>query len=403
MPTFGALIAIVFAFMAFLGTFYLPSNALPNIKSNILEGLLDIISSSMLAVTIFSLSIMVSAFASVSSNATPRATELIMGDDNARITIASFISAFIYSVIAKVALGFGYYAQNGRFILFISTCVVLVYIIYTLIKWVHHLSNLARIGNILNKINEATKKAMAEYSQSPNFGACYKPTRDYDIVVFSRDTGYLTHINFGYLDNFCKKFGFKIFINANSGDYIIKGDELAFLYFNESFDQSQKDEIFLKIYSNIVIEDQRSFEQDPRFGFIVLSEVAQKALSPAINDPGTAFGALNFILQLLVNHTDCLDPKKAYMHDSIGIKDIDESEFITQSIDAISRDAATNVEVGLRIQNTLYGIFKNSYKKSLQEVAKSQAKISLKRAINSLVDEIDKQRLINKHHELFGS
>ncbi|QCD51766.1 hypothetical membrane protein (DUF2254 domain) [Campylobacter sp. RM16192] len=122
-------------FYGFLGTFYLPPQLLPDIGRDILQSLLDIITSSMLAVITFSLSIMVSAFASASANATPRATELIMADDDTRLTIASFISAFIYAVIARVALGLEYYGQNGRFILFISTATVLVYLIYTLINW----------------------------------------------------------------------------------------------------------------------------------------------------------------------------------------------------------------------------------------------------------------------------
>ncbi len=83
---------------------------------------------------------MVSAFASASSGATPRATELIMGDDNTRTTISGFIAAFIFTVIAKTALGMEYYGQNGRFILFIGTIAVMAYLIVSLIRWVFTLS-----------------------------------------------------------------------------------------------------------------------------------------------------------------------------------------------------------------------------------------------------------------------
>lgn len=53
--------------------------SLPDIKQETLESLLNVIASSMLAVTTFSLSIMVAAFASASNGATPRATDLVMG------------------------------------------------------------------------------------------------------------------------------------------------------------------------------------------------------------------------------------------------------------------------------------------------------------------------------------
>lgn len=406
MPALGAIAAIVFAFMAFLGTFYLPPEFLPDIRRDILQDLLDIIASSMLAVITFSLSIMVSAFASASANATPRATELIMADDNTRITIASFISAFIYAVIAKIALGLEYYGQNGRFILFISTAIVLVYLIYTLIKWVHTLSHLGRLGNTLDKIYKATLKAMKNYALSPNLGACRKPSdKKPDLALYSKDTGYLTHINLSYLYNLSEKFGLKIFIDARTGDYVIRGDELAFLYFDEDSESKNSKEIkniSEQIYKSFVIETQRSFEQDPRFGFIVLSEVAQRALSPAVNDPGTAFSVLNLITKLLLEDLGLKDDNKAYIYNRIGIKQIDKSDFITQSIDAIARDAAANIEVALRIQKTLFAVYKNSDDEILKTASKTQAKTALDRSLSVFVSDFDKNRLSRKYNELFG-
>ena len=121
MPTAGALLALLIAAAAAWVNVFVPPSFLPDIDLDTLQSLLDVIASSMLAVSTFSLSIMVSAFSSASNGATPRATELVMSDDNTRMAIASFISAFIYAIIARVALGLGYYGQNGRFALFIAT------------------------------------------------------------------------------------------------------------------------------------------------------------------------------------------------------------------------------------------------------------------------------------------
>ena len=150
----------------------------------------------MLAVSTFSLSIMVSAFASASSSATPRATELVMGDDNTRLAIASFISAFIYAIIARVALDIGYYGANGRFILFISTTLVLAYLVFVLIRWVHTLSRLGRMANTLDKIYQTASRAMLQYRQHPAMDALQIPpdlNPDQETIV--RKSGFLTHIN----------------------------------------------------------------------------------------------------------------------------------------------------------------------------------------------------------------
>ena len=41
------------------------------------------------------------------------------------------------------------------------------------------------------------------------------------------------------------------------------------------------------------IDDDRTFGLDPRYGLIVLAEIAMKALSPGINDTGTAIEAIS--------------------------------------------------------------------------------------------------------------
>jgi uncharacterized membrane protein len=42
----------------------------------------------------------------------------------------------------------------------------------------------------------------------------------------------------------------------------------------------------------------RYFHEDPRFGLITLSEIASRALSPAVNDPGTAIQIISSHVRL---------------------------------------------------------------------------------------------------------
>ncbi|MCB2032066.1 MAG: DUF2254 domain-containing protein, partial [Ottowia sp.] len=135
-PAVASLGAVLLALAAAWVSRAVPDGTFPNIERDTLDNLLTVVSSSMLAVTTFSLSIMVSAFASAANSATPRATELVMGDEGTRSAIAMFLSAFIYAVVAQVALGMGYYGSGGRFVLFLGTVVVLVLLLVTLVQWV---------------------------------------------------------------------------------------------------------------------------------------------------------------------------------------------------------------------------------------------------------------------------
>ena len=53
--------------------------------------------------------------------------------------------------------------------------------------------------------------------------------------------------------------------------------------------------------SSVAIGPERTMEQDPRFAFRIMVDIANKALSPAINDPTTAVLALDQIHRLLMH------------------------------------------------------------------------------------------------------
>lgn len=50
----------------------------------------------------------------------------------------------------------------------------------------------------------------------------------------------------------------------------------------------------------IVLGNERTFEQDPKYAILILADIAIRALSPAINDPATAVQALDHIEDLLL-------------------------------------------------------------------------------------------------------
>src|SRR5690606_23335851 len=56
----------------------------------------------------------------------------------------------------------------------------------------------------------------------------------------------------------------------------------------------------------------RSFDQDPRFGLSVLTEIAERALSPAVNDPGSAIDILGRTVRLLAICTETRSPEVRY-------------------------------------------------------------------------------------------
>lgn len=194
-PAMGSVVAVLIAMAAALANRLIPAGLLPDIERSTLDSLLGVIASSMLGVATFSLSIMVAAFSSAAAGASPRAIQLVAGDADTQNAITTFISAFIYAIIANTALGLGLYGDTGRFILFVCTMGVLLYLIVTLIQWVKTLSVLGRMENTLAKLETAAVEAMASYRQSPGMGARVAPAATPSgQPVRAKRVGYLRHI-----------------------------------------------------------------------------------------------------------------------------------------------------------------------------------------------------------------
>ncbi len=77
------------------------------------------------------------------------------------------------------------------------------------------------------------------------------------------------------------------------GDFIAQGEPL----FRVAAEKRPADERALRHL--VAIGPERTIEQDPRFAFRILVDIANKALSPAINDPTTAVLAVDQIQDLL--------------------------------------------------------------------------------------------------------
>ena len=67
----------------------------PQVTTEAIETLLSIMAGSMLAIAVFAVGSMVSAYASASNAATPRSFPLVIADDVSQNALSTFIGAFI--------------------------------------------------------------------------------------------------------------------------------------------------------------------------------------------------------------------------------------------------------------------------------------------------------------------
>lgn len=137
---------------------------------------------------------------------------------------------FIQLSPKKITLGMEFYEQNGRFILFISTILVLIYLIITLTRWVYTLSQLDRLGNTIGKIKDATEKSLDAYRLAPNMGATQlSPLKEDAVSLIAQGSGYLTHIDMSNLQRNAEPFDCKIHICVRPRELISPDSQLCLI------------------------------------------------------------------------------------------------------------------------------------------------------------------------------
>lgn len=168
-----ALLAVATALMSIVLNQFITLPPAINVSKDLLNNILNILATSMLAVTTFSLNIMVSAYSAASAGGvTPRATKLLMEDSTTQNALATFLGSFLFSLVGIIALGIGgAYHQQAQIYLFIVTIAVIVMIILTLLRWIQHLSVLGRVSETTSYVEQALLDAIRKRGKERWLGA----------------------------------------------------------------------------------------------------------------------------------------------------------------------------------------------------------------------------------------
>lgn len=382
-----AVAAVVTAFLALLVRDHLPPGLGVEMGADSVDSLLNILASSMLAVTTFSLGIMLSAFGSAASNVTPRAARLLMDDTTTQNALATFLGAFLFSIVGIVALKAGIYGESGRLVLFVVTIAVIVVIVVTFIRWIEILRTFGRMGDTITRVEKATRTSLASRLASPYLGGIPRegPIPEGAIPVMSSTTGYVEHLDMEGLFRCAETHEAEFYVEALPGAFVHGAAPLVWAK-SESGNLPPVPEIT----AAFSIADYRTFEQDPRFGITVLAEIASRALSPAVNDPGTAIDILGRGVRLLSGWSERADAERIYPR--LHVEPIRASEVFEDFFRPIARDGAGIVEVQIRLQKALLALARCGVI-SFVEAAKEQSREALARAECVLTMDADREIL----------
>lgn len=381
------IVAVITALISIYTRRFIPEDIPQTIGANAVDVLLHVLASSMLAVTIFSVSTMVSAYNAATINVTPRATQLLLEDGFSQNALSTFIGSFIFSVVGIIALQTGVYGNSGRLVLFVVTIAVIILIVVTLLQWVEYLSRLGRVSETIERVEEAASASLRERLDNPYLGGTSLQAGNIPdgISVFAPDVGYVRHIDMEHLSKVAEHNKATIYLYAIPGELVNPSMPLAIV-------GGINDEKILKeIHKAFITGRERSFRQDPRYGMAVLSEIAVRALSPAINDPGTAILVLSVGLRTLSIWAEPREDKEI-KYPRVYVSKLSVEDMLEDFFAPISQHGASIIGVAIALQKTLVVLEKTGHS-DLARAANDQATKTLKRSHDALLFQTDRENL----------
>lgn len=267
--------------------------------------LLDAIASSLITVTSLTFSLTVVTLQLASSQFSPRLLRTFTSDIFVQSTLAVFLSTFTYALTVLRAVRSGD-VSGAPFVPRISVTVAFVLglaSVLGLVLFLAHLARQIRVETMMRDVHEdasATMQIATIPREDGDLDTTIPVPPDDAVDLTAPSSGFMTSIDEAALCSAATKADAYVVIQCHPGSSLVNGVPMAKAWSaGHHLDEDTIGRLQGAIDHGIRIGYERTAAQDVGYGLRQLTDVANKALSPGINDPTTAIHALGHISALL--------------------------------------------------------------------------------------------------------
>jgi uncharacterized membrane protein len=306
---FFALLALVLLYLETLGLSKSIQDNVPFViisNSNTARLILSSITTGIISLTVFSFTMVMLVLNQAGSNFTPRVIPgLISYKSNQRV-MGLYLGTLIYTLIIMVNIRSEFYSiPLPGFSIFLAMCFTILDLGF-FVYFIHSISLSIQIESILESIYEVTRNKLEKEIEKDKGSFTEERFNTSDWVPLkSPKTGYLQSLEEESVVNLCQKYDIKLCFDQPLGGFIIKG--IPFAYLNKDISKLSDFMDELSVHLNFYREERPDVNY--LFGFKHITESAVRALSPSLNDPGTAIKAIDYLTDLFVLRMELTDER----------------------------------------------------------------------------------------------
>ncbi|EYR62572.1 hypothetical protein N866_07365 [Actinotalea ferrariae CF5-4] len=255
------------------------------------RSLLSTIASAMISVTglVFSITMVVLQLAS--SQFTPRVLGSFLDSRVTQSTLGVFTGTFVYALTVLRSVR-GESDELQAFVPQTSVTAAFLFVLASVgffLAFIQHITNSIRVSQVvLGTADEARDVVGRLYPQEPpDEPADDGPPRPAARTVTVGDrSGHLREVDLDGLLRIAAEHDVLIEVVRQMGEFLPEGGRVAVV--RAGSHAALTDELVEDVGKAVVLARERGVGQDPAFGLRKLVDIAERALSPAVNDPTTA-------------------------------------------------------------------------------------------------------------------
>jgi len=247
----------------------------------------------LISLMVFSFSMVMMLLNQASSNFSPRLLPGLISDKRNQIVLGIYLGTIVFNIIVLMTVlpDGNEYTLNGFSILvgMILAMACLIAFIY----FIHTVSSGIQINNILKRIFLNTKQKLIDLIDQEKDNNVSAVDVEKWYIVNSTKAGYYHGVNLEGMLKICQDKGINLKVFPFKGQYLMPNIQLY------AIDKKlEKDDV--KNLSNFFIySSSTNVSEIYTLGIKQITEVGVKAMSPGINDPGTAIITIDYLTELL--------------------------------------------------------------------------------------------------------
>ncbi|MGI8882098.1 MAG: DUF2254 domain-containing protein [Jatrophihabitans sp.] len=273
--------------------------------------LLDAVAGSLITVTSLTFSLTVVTLQLASGQFSPRLLRTFTRDLFVQATLALFLATFTYALTVLRSVrtaGSGQSALVPRLSVTIGFVLAVVSVL-GLVLFLAHLAQQIRVETMLRKVHaDATDTAdrMLNHQDASRSAVMAPVVADSATAIAVTRSGFLTGVDAEALCAAAVDADAVIVVDPHPGDAIVAGTPAGWVWSRtgQNLSADVLEQLTGSFERSVSVGFERTDTQDIGFGLRQLTDVANKAVSPGINDPTTAVHALGHSAALLCEIAD---------------------------------------------------------------------------------------------------